>query len=106
VIKILVDLRALAPRGTALSASSAAAAAPTTLASAALVAPTSRTADISRALSSGMIASAAPSARLAAMGLGRLGGRWGGTPGPGRSGTARGRDLFAQLRKDSLKHVD
>jgi hypothetical protein len=53
-----------------------------------------------------MIPSTSTAARLAAMGFGRLGGRLGGAPGPGRSGTARGRDLFAQLRNDSLKHVE
>jgi hypothetical protein len=66
VIKILIDLRTLTPRRTALSTPSAAAAAPTTLASAALVAPTRRSAGVAGPLPAGLITTTARSARFAA----------------------------------------
>jgi hypothetical protein len=66
MVEILIDLRALTPRGTALSTPSAAAAAPTTLTSAALVAPTRRTAGVAGPLPAGLITTTARSARFAA----------------------------------------
>jgi len=109
MVKILVDLRALAPHGTTLPTSSASAPTTTAFAPTTLIAAPRRSAGVAGTLSAGMITPAAfsaLSARFAAGWFRRLDGGRGGAAGLGRRRATRGRDLFAQLRDDSLKHVD